>query len=176
MKLITKIFVIISVINLAGLIYLYLLSGKQNENVVFINTSEVFDQFTLKKELEMKLTQTKNARQAVLDSLELQFKILLEQAEIKNKKIIVSKEDIELKRKEYLLKKQKFEEDNEMLARQYDEQIWNQLNQYIQDYGKEKELDIIMGTTGQGNLMYADNVLNITNTIVEYVNRRFTGN
>ena len=60
-------------------------------------------------------------------------------------------------------------------ADQYTQQVWTRLNQYIKDYGREYEYDLILGAKGDGNLMYADDRLDITEEVLEYVNKKYDG-
>jgi outer membrane protein len=67
------------------------------------------------------------------------------------------------------------EEDNQVQTKKYDEEIITQLNQYVQDYGKEMGYAYIYGNNGEGSLMYADDARVITREMIEYVNNRYKG-
>lgn len=141
----------------------------------YINTSEVYNDFKLKKELQEKLDKVLLSRKSILDSLKLTVNLL--ENKIENSKKISQSDTgrYEFLRSQYLLKEKQFQEDNEALAKKYSEQVWQQLNQYIQDYGKSNNYRFVFGTNGQGNLMYANDASNITEEVKEYVNRRFSG-
>ncbi|WP_160289473.1 OmpH family outer membrane protein [Psychroserpens mesophilus] len=54
--------------------------------------------------------------------------------------------------------------------------IWSRLNAYIKDYGKQKEVKIIFGISGNGNIMYADETnLDVTEELLKYINDRYEG-
>jgi outer membrane protein len=141
----------------------------------WVNIHKVYDDFVFKKELETKLTQTQQARKAIIDSLEFELKVLsqeIKSEEGKDKKKIAI---FESKREYYINKKNELEEDNTMLQKQYNEQIVNQLNQYLKNYGKEKKLRYIFGTDGNGSLMYALEADEITEDAINYVNEQYKG-
>lgn len=62
-----------------------------------------------------------------------------------------------------------------MLTGKYDEQILNQLNQYVKDYAKEEGYDIIYSADGSGAIMAASDDMDITDKIVAYLNERYKG-
>ena len=63
----------------------------------------------------------------------------------------------------------------EVMAKQYTDQIWEQLNQYIKDFGTQHKYKFIFGSRGDGNLMYAEEQDNITSEVLTYVNERYQG-
>lgn len=144
-----------------------------DKNTKWVDIKYLYTNFKLKKELETKFELTRSARQSMLDSLELN---------VRNLYIVLSKTDkrsiadYEKERTQFLLKKQHFSEDNEMQKKDYEEQIIQQLNQYVKDYALKNKIDFIYGADGSGVLMYASDQYNITNIVMEYVNERFDGN
>ncbi len=46
-------------------------------------------------------------------------------------------------RQEYISKQKQFDEDNEKIKQQYYDEVWTQLNQYIQEYGKKYNYEYI---------------------------------
>ena len=144
-----------------------------HSKMTYVKTKEVYAAFKLKKELEAKLKITQDARKNILDSLLIKIQLMS-----KNTKDITNKEDnfkLDFLKQQYLQKKQQSEEDNQALAQQYTDQIWGQLNQYIKDYGKQHKYKFIFGTSGDGNLMYAEESDDISKDLIEYVNLRYDG-
>ena len=85
------------------------------------------------------------------------------------------KNEFKVLSEDYFSKKKNFTEDNQRVEKEYEEQILKQLNQFIYDYGKENGIDFIYGASGNGNLMYASDKYDITETIIKYVNQRYSG-
>lgn len=53
--------------------------------------------------------------------------------------------------------------------------IWSRLNPLIQEYGKENKYKMIFGANGTGNLLYSDSSLDISNSLIKYVNKKYNG-
>lgn len=142
------------------------------EKIAYINTSEVYDEFQLKKDLEAKLKTITQTRKAIADSLKLNLQMF---ANSVDKKSAESINKFNLMREQYLQKENQFKEDNENLAQSYREQIWKQLNQYVNDYGKAHGYSFIHGASGNGSLMYAQDKFEITKELIEYANEKYKG-
>ena len=143
----------------------------------YVDLSKVYNEFTLKKELELQLTSVISLRQAQLDSLKLELNAL--GRTYQNETDVKRKKELEIqylnKREEFLLKENSFSDENERLTVQYDQQIWKQINQYVRDFGTRNGYDYIYGAEGTGALMYGSENENITEEIVGYVNKSFKG-
>lgn len=141
----------------------------------YLVIQDVFNAFDLKKDYERKLLSSTAARRKIADSLETELKQLAAKIEIEKGK---NKDDLtlfEIKRQDYLEKRKAMEEDNATQTKKYDEEILTQLNQYVQDFGKENGYTYILGNDGNGSLMYATDAKNITQEIVGYINARYKG-
>ena len=141
----------------------------------YIDVKKVYNEFVLKKELESKLTNVQQTRKTIIDSLELQLKILSKQLEILTKRDEQKENVFTEKREEYLVKKKQFDEDNQAMTQQYSDQIMKQLNQYVQDYGKANSYTYIYGADGNGSMMYADDKHNITDEVIKFINEKYKG-
>ncbi|MBL0048937.1 MAG: OmpH family outer membrane protein [Bacteroidetes bacterium] len=143
--------------------------------VGFIVIQEVYNGFEFKKEMEKKFISTKNLRQKLLDSLAFDLKLLGKKIEAQNQKNSDLISEYNLKREDFFQKKKVFEEDNQNLTSQYDEQILSQLNQYVKDFGKEKNYTYILGNDGNGSLMFGSENKNISKEVLEYINSKYKG-
>ena len=141
----------------------------------YVDTNKLFNEFQLKKELELTLSNVKNQRKQILDSLELQLNVLSGQLNGKKALSAGDKETFASLREEYFYKKKQFDEDNEALTQKYNQQIFQQLNQYIQDYSKEEGYDYVFGAEGSGALMAASEKKNITEEVLSFINLKYQG-
>jgi outer membrane protein len=123
----------------------------------YVENLKLYDEFKGKKELETKLINIKSSNKLRLDSLRL----------------LVVDDQSELYYRQQLLT---VEQEEKELNMNYNTQIWNQLNSYIQDYGDENGYDFIYGATGSGSIMYARQHLDITKEIIHYANKSYEGN
>ena len=142
----------------------------------WVSLSDLFNDFAFKKELEMKLKKVKDERQSVIDSLEFGLKFLSKQIQAENQKDKDKITTFQIKREEYIQKKKQFEEDNEVVAKQYDAQIISQMNQYVKDFGNKNGYKYIFGADGSGFLLHSLDAENITKELKGYINNRYKGN
>jgi outer membrane protein len=57
--------------------------------------------------------------------------------------------------------------------KEIEKMLWKRLNPYVADFGKEKGYSYIYGANGTGNVLYADESLNVTDELIKYVNKRY---
>ena len=55
------------------------------------------------------------------------------------------------------------------------EGVLNQVNSFIANYGKSQGYDVILGTTQAGNLLYAKDVIDITDEVLAALNEHYKG-
>ena len=79
----------------------------------------------------------------------------------------------EYARKQYLFKEEQVKNSNEQSAKRYNEQIWNQLNAYVKEFAQEKKYEMVLGTSGDGNVMYAAAELDVTDVAITFVNKKY---
>lgn len=145
----------------------------------YVDIKKVFNNFEMKKELEAKYKVTQQKRDKILDSLEVNLRVIskhLNDQKASAKKLEESLiVQFEAKRREYLNVKKRFQEDNAALSRQYDSQILEQINQYITEYGKKNNYDFIYGADGSGTLMYSNDKYNLSEEICVFINNKYKG-
>jgi len=141
----------------------------------YVLISEVYNGFEMKKEMEKKYMVVKNSREKILDSLELELKILGARIQKENEKNNATIVEFTTKRDEYVERKKTYEEDNNALSQKYDKEILTQLNQYVKNYGEENKYAYIFGNDGNGALMYANEGDNVTKAVIDYVNSKYKG-
>ncbi len=164
---------------LAGAVAWGLWGPMKTSRIAYVKLGEVYNDFTLKKELEQKLISVQTTRKTILDSLELQLKMLYtsieNNAKLDEKERLERVQRFEALRGEYQAKQRMFEEDNESTTKRYTDQIWKQLNEYVKSYGQEEGYSYIFGADGSGGLMYANDGDDITGAVQAYVNGRYKG-
>lgn len=142
----------------------------------FINTETIYEKFALKQKLEDELKATQSARNILLDSLRFELDLLALEVQKPEKQADSALiRNFNALRDYYFQQQQQLQEDNDALAQQYTEQIWTQLNQYIKEYGSENDYEYIFGANGDGALMFANDAVNITDDVNNFVNERYQG-
>lgn len=160
---------VIVFINLAAVIFLlFFVFFKPENRIVYINNVELFNGFNMSKDLGGKHKSEISKLEKSFDSLVTIYNIFSEQ---KNQPKI-QETQVLLKQKE-----QQLLQLNDYLTKEVSQQVWNRLNVYIKEYGKQRNYQYILGTQGNGNLMYVEDeeALNVTESLLEYANSKYEG-
>ena len=146
-----------------------------NSKVAYVNSYDLYEGFTMKKELEQELERFVQSRKPVIDSLEMLL-------EVKGKTLRLQREpapdqiiDYERTLEQYEAVKLDFEQKHQELVASYSDQIWTRLNEYTTTYGKKHGYDFIYGANGNGTIMHASESNDITGDVLNFCNEKFEG-
>lgn len=145
-------------------------SGK----TVYVNVDRVFNEFDMKKELILELEESNRKTQVVIDSMAF---ALQKEADELNKLENPPQERLaayEQRRDGYFKHKERAEESLKDLVARYDEQVISRLNGYIESFGRENEVDMILGNANNV-LLYARSSMDVTDDLIAYVNLKYQG-
>lgn len=145
---------------------------------VFVDLGTIYEKFEYAKVLHKKAEDAERIKNNILDSLKYHLEVQYRQLQADEAKSNKKQDEMarfNLERREYLLKKEKFEKTSVEMMEQYDKQIWTQINKYIEDFGKERGVEMILGVTGNGNIMYGNDASDMTQEIIEYINQKHKG-
>lgn len=134
--------------------------------IVYVKSDQIFNEFTLTKDLNAKYMNAQNARLAMLDTMEMNIRAIsfrLNSAQLKKA------ED------SYYIKKDEVERLNNELLETYNKQVWARINQYIIEFAEKNGYEIVLGASGNGTLMYAQKGMDVTTPFVEFMNRKYDG-
>lgn len=143
------------------------------KEVAFVRVPELIEGFSLKSELSNKLKMSIDARTAITDSIKATLATMesqFAQGQATDEEVREYKRLLEL----YRQKSNQFEQMTNEQAEEYDRQIFNQINQYVEDYGKEHKYAYILGANGNGSMLYAESENDLTNELINYVNARYS--
>lgn len=166
--------IFLSILLGSGLLFQTITSGRGELKTAYVNNAQLYAEFLLSKKLDASIKQVQAARQAIMDSLALQLRAFEGRA-VSQEATDQDLQTLRQLRTEYQLKQQQFAEDNTVLVQRYQEQISNQLNQYLHDYTEREGYDYIFGATGAGSLMGAKDEYDITTQVITYANERYKG-
>jgi len=148
------------------------------KKIAYVNLSEVYNKFELSKTLEKKAETALAARNNIMDGLKLGIES--EYRRISQLPKSQQTQDLILSfnamRQDYQARKEQYDKSSTEMVDQYEKQIWEQINKYVSDYGKEEGLAMIVGGNGQGNVMYANDATDYTSAVVSYINSKYQGN
>lgn len=158
----------------ASVLWLFL----QKPRTAYVNTQKLYNGFQLKKELDQKLTSLQQSRINTLDSLKNSLTLLTNSMKLNGAEENPSDPNwstYTALRDNYIKQQTYFEQDNEQKREQYMNQIWAQLNQFVSEYGKEKNLEYLFGGDGSGAVMYARDAQDVTDEVIIYANSKYQG-
>jgi outer membrane protein len=168
--LLTICFVLVLIISYLGY------SRYRQDKLGYVMNAELFEKYKGKKDMEKNLLDFQNKNRAFFDSLTLELKLQqnkLRKGEVKNEEDQAA--IIQSKVNNYTRLYQEFQEENNKRTEEFETQTWNQINQYLKEFGKEKHYTIIYGATGNGSLMYADESKDLTKEVIEFINKKYEG-
>lgn len=142
-------------------------------HIVKADIKRVFNEFVYTKELKNKREEIVNARKAILDSLEIEARLLSREVESSKDENLLKR--FKLKLEYYTAQKKNFEEDNAALTSDYDSKILTQLDQYLKEFGESHGYDIILGTGEAQTVVYCKTEYDITDAVIKYVNNKYKG-
>ncbi len=154
---------------------LYFRGSERHQVVGFVRTADVLERYTGMKELQNTISKKQSEVSVKLDTLHTLYvkaKLEFEQIELKGSKLEREKaQKVYLKResdynrfKDYADKK--IEEEAEELT----EGILNQINGKVQWYAEENDIDLVIGSTVFGNVLYGRASIDITEDIIQLLN------
>jgi len=149
------------------------MSTRKAEKIAYVNIETLYNDFQMKQELEGKFKNVQNMRTGILDSLELQLKLVSQQITSPNDKEGIAR--YQMLRQNYAAKENEFAQSNEETMNQYGNQIWKQLTQYVKQYGKEHGYLYVLSQESRGAVLYGNEAEDITNAVKEYVNAQYKG-
>lgn len=164
---------------LCGALTYYFISGEQDKTV-YINNQQLFDEFLLKKELEKEYLSIEKRMTIELDSLKNMISGLNTELNKLNLEGKLSKDDPKVQQfnslQEFAMnKEEEIKTRAQALITDYDAKIWKQLNQYVKDFSEKEGYDFVLGSKGDGNLMYAKDGNDVTKELIAYANNRYKG-
>lgn len=142
----------------------YLLS--KQPKLAYVKAQMLFNDFAMTKELKAQYENTINARNNQLDSLAAILRVTRDNG---NSKLYAQIE------REFYLKKEMFDEQNQSLTQKYDEQVWTRINEYVGQYSKKNNYDYLLGLNGDGSVLFGADKNDVTQELLEYMNTAYRG-
>jgi outer membrane protein len=170
-----KILIALTVVVIALLVSVIYLFTKK-EKIVYVDSVRLFEEYKMKQDFQSKIESRKTSYKKYLDSSKLDLKVRYESM-VKRKVKEGSKEAFEYVKAEQLffMKEKEYNDDIETISAEYTTQIWKQLNQYTKEYGELNSYDFIFGAKGDGNLMHARASVDVTESVIKFVNNKYEG-
>ncbi|MBT1697139.1 OmpH family outer membrane protein [Fulvivirgaceae bacterium PWU4] len=164
---------------IAGLLIVIALQFDKKESIVYVDSIKLVNGYkgmqAARKELEMKSA----AWKANLDTLrtELEGKIKeyeAGKARLGVKEKALTEELIRTKQEQYMNYQNIIAEKIQKEDQELTTKVLGKVNDYIKKYGEDKGYAIIMAATQYGNIVYAEKGMDITDQVLEGLNKELT--
>ncbi|MCB0395304.1 MAG: OmpH family outer membrane protein [Flavobacteriales bacterium] len=154
---------------------LYFFGFTSGDKIAYVENTRLVLEYKAMKEARAAFEQKAKLWQDNVDTLGAEMQRKLQEYEKKR----ASLSESELKLMEELLntKDQQYRQYTEAMQQKYREEeqkyqgeVIQQMNTLIKDWGKEHHYRIIMGATNMGNVVYADEAINVTDEVLKMLN------
>lgn len=150
------------------------------ERIVYIDSAQLVNGYLGMKEARNSYQQKSVTWKANIDTLmqEVQRSIQMHEKEMSGmtqKERELSEELIKTKQKQLRDYQRAIQEKAQQEDTQMTTLVLEEVNTFLKEYGKKNNYRIIMAATEYGNLAYADEGLDITDDVLEELNKRYRG-
>ncbi|MFM9988251.1 OmpH family outer membrane protein [Flavobacterium sp.] len=135
-----------------------------SEEIVYVDNIKLFDGFYMTKEMKKIGEKEFNARKTILDSLysKLQSNSV---SEIEKKQMM----------SQFVKGKEELEQFNQNFAGEESLKIWSRIHNYIDEYSKETNYKLIIGSQNKETILFASEKIDKTNELLAYINKKYEG-
>lgn len=158
--------------------YLFYNTQLQKEKIVYIDINVLMAEYEGMKDATKEFEEKSQIWQANVDSLIVDFQNELKVYEKERSKM--TKKENELKQEllrnkqqqvgnyQQAIQKQSADEDAKLT-----QEVVNEVNAYIKTYGKKHHYKMIIGANSSGNMLYAQDGVDITQDVLEGLNKEY---
>lgn len=127
--------------------------------IVYVDTISLVESYNLKKELSARLERDFQLKKGQFDSLKTYY--------------VTDTSNMETRRRLFDLEQElgRLQEDYQGI----NVTVWNRINPLLATFGKSKGYDIIVGANGMGTVLYGKPAIDITQEVVDYINKDYEG-
>ncbi len=156
---------IANAILIVGLVsFLFFKSFYNSPKIIYVDNVKLFDGFNMTKQMKQIGEKEFNAQKTILDSL---------YAKIQSDKIsAVEKKQL---MPEFIQRKEGLEQFNQNFASQETLKIWSRIHSYIEEYSKETDYELILGSQNKQTVFYANEKVDKTDELLAYINKKYEG-
>lgn len=160
LKILTFVNLIIIILIIGFLLFDKIFS---EQKIVYVDNEKLFNSFQMTKDLKRLGEIEFNDRKKEVDSLYLKIQDDLGQEEKESvMKLFASKRD-------------ELDQFNQTFAINETEKIWNRINSYVKSYSIENDCQIIIGSNSNRDILYANENIDITVELTDYINKKYEG-
>lgn len=169
---------VVAVLIAASSLALMLLSPTRAPRIAYVRSSDVVEQFAGMKEAKLAYDEKVQGWVSVYDSLNSALEKELNEFERKEKSLSpAAKTDaqnkLEQKKNDLMRYMQNVDDKAKREEQKLIQGALNQINSFVEDYAKEKNFDMVFGTTTDGSILYGEKSMDITDEVIMELNKNF---
>lgn len=154
--------------------------SQKSSTLVYVDVNKLLEGYKRTKVVRGEFEKKAKVLKSNIDSLVTDWQKELKLYEKERSKY--SKKELQLKQELLGNKQQQINNYQQAIQKQIQKEdkkatqtVINDINDYVKEYGKEKGYKIIFGASGSGNIMYADKSADLTEKVLEGLNKEFEG-
>lgn len=163
---------------LCGVVGFQWIQGRGEKKIAVIRTKTLFEGYLGMKEAQ-ELYQKKVAGwseeielltadfQAEMELYDKEAPTLSEEDQ-KERRLLIQKKEVHLKKQAEQMKATAMEEEGKLTNG-----VVTQLNAFVKQYAEDQGYDVVWGTVADGNILYADGALDITDEVLKALNEAY---
>lgn len=139
-----------------GVVYFFF--HHSQKKIVYADAIRLFNGYKFKTDMEHASQSRLGGLKGALDSAEVLYKT--NPADVQAQELVAAKQ-------------QQLAQAYAMINKEINEKVWERLNPLINRFGKEKDIDIIIGANGMGTVLYASDAKDVTAELTQYINGQY---
>ncbi len=148
--------------------------------VAYVDSNVLLENYEGMKAARQRFQQKATQWQANIDTLKAELDREIRNFEQKKKGATkrereLSEELIQTKRQQFMNYQQAIQQQSQQEDLNMTQEVLNEVNAFIGSYGKKNGYTLILGATTMGNIIYAEEVLDITDELQEALNDQYLG-
>lgn len=147
----------------------YMLVNKPT--IAYVRSHDLVYEYEGMKEAQIKYQQQIQTWQANIDTLQSDYKRSIASIDkTKDAEFLLQQQKIHLEQYTRAVQSKAKEEDEKIT-----QSVLNQINTFVEEYGKAHNYDIILGTTASGSILYGIEAMDITKEVLQALNKHYQG-
>lgn len=139
---------------------------RNRKKIAVVDAVKLFNGYKMKQELEAKAGVQLQYLTKVTDSIK---QVLT----LKSKEGKTPEPAVKELYKSYIEARANLEQAYQQSNATINEEVWKRLNPAIDEYGRNRDLRLIIGANGRGSVLYNDDFYDRTNDIIDFVNDKY---
>lgn len=149
-----------------------------NQKIVYIDSNQLLNGYKGMQDARNEFQQKATLWQANVDTLMKEVQTAIMDYEKESQQMTAKEKELN---KELIRTKQRQLQDYQAAMRdksaqedqQMTEKVLTTVNAFMTEYGKKNNYKVIFGATTSGNIIYADETINVTDEVLELLNARY---